>query len=129
MRVLLVEDNAADAWMAALILKESGLPHVISVVLDGEEAIAVLHRGEPYADARCPDLVILDLNLPKIDGIAVLQAIGNLREKGEMIAGVVVISGLGDPRQRQAALALGADAYFAKPQVRDRNARIGLRSE
>lgn len=116
MRVLLVEDNAADARMAALILKETGLPHLVSVVHDGGEALAYLHQDSPYSDAPVPNLVFIDLNLPKVDGIAVLQAIKILRGKGRMIRAVIVLSGLGDPGSHQTALALGADAYFAKPQ-------------
>lgn len=63
-----------------------------------------------------PNLVLLDLNLPKVDGIAVLQAIKTFRGKGRMISAVIVLSGLSDPDQQRAALALGADAVFAKPQ-------------
>ena len=96
-RVLLVEDNAADARMAALILKESGLEHVLSVVEDGSDALAYLYQDSPYSGALLPDLVLLDLNLPKLDGIAVLQAIKNLRGKGRTISAVIVLSGLADP--------------------------------
>ena len=114
--MLLVEDNAADARMAALILKESGLEHVLSVVEDGSDALAYLYQDSPYSGALLPDLVLLDLNLPKLDGIAVLQAIKTLRGKGRTISAVIVLSGLADPNQHKAALALGADAVFAKPQ-------------
>lgn len=76
--------------MAALILKESGLPHVLSVVHDGTDALAYLHQDSPYSDAVMPNLVVLDLNLPNVDGKAVLQAIRNLRGKGRMIAAAIV---------------------------------------
>ena len=115
-RVLLVEDNAADARMAALVLAESGLPHAITVVSDGSEALAFLHQDPPFTGLWLPDLVLLDLNLPKVDGIAVLAAIKNLRGNGGIIAAVIVLSGMRDPVQRDTAMTLGADAFFAKPQ-------------
>lgn len=115
-RVLLVEDSPADAKMATLILEESGLPHMVSVVHDGSEALAYLHQDLPYSDAPVPNLVLLDLNLPKVDSIAVLHAIKILRGEGRTIGAVIVLSGFGDPGSHRAALALGADAYFAKPQ-------------
>lgn len=70
--ILLVEDNPADIRLAREALKEWKLNNTLHVVMDGEEAMAYLRREGKYADAIRPDLILLDLNLPKMDGMEVL---------------------------------------------------------
>ena len=67
-QVLLVDDNPADVGLAREALAGGRHELQISHVLDGEEALAFLHRAGDYTNALRPDLVILDLNLPKKDG-------------------------------------------------------------
>ncbi len=73
--VLLVEDNPGDARLTLEALKEGKVLNRVSVVPDGVEAMAFLHREGPYADAPRPNLILLDLNLPKKDGREVLAEI------------------------------------------------------
>ena len=73
--ILLVEDNPGDARLATEALKESEAPNNLHVVADGEEAMAYLQQEGRYADALLPDLILLDLNLPKKDGREVLSEI------------------------------------------------------
>lgn len=73
--ILLVEDNPADVRLTMEALKETKVLNNLSVVSDGEEALEFLHRQGRFADATRPDLVLLDLNLPRKDGHAVLAAI------------------------------------------------------
>ena len=70
--ILLVEDNAGDARLAQEALKDSKIINHVSVVDDGVEAMAFLHRQGKYAKSPRPDLVLLDLNMPKKDGREVL---------------------------------------------------------
>lgn len=70
--VLLVEDNPGDVRLTQEALK-GDVPHELHVTQDGEEALAFLRRKPPYEDAPGPDLVLLDLNLPKLDGREVLE--------------------------------------------------------
>jgi chemotaxis family two-component system response regulator Rcp1 len=72
---LLVEDNPGDVELVRLALKNSRLLNRISVVEDGEQAIQYLRRTGEYADAVPPDLILLDLNLPRVDGREVLEEI------------------------------------------------------
>ena len=75
-QILLVEDNPADADLVVEALSVTGLPHHRAhVVGDGEQAMAFLRREGRYADAPTPDLVLLDLNLPRKDGREVLEEI------------------------------------------------------
>jgi chemotaxis family two-component system response regulator Rcp1 len=74
--ILLVEDNRADATLLQMsLLRYCALPYLISVVGDGEAALTFLQQTAPYADAPRPDLIILDVGLPKKDGWEVLAAI------------------------------------------------------
>jgi CheY-like chemotaxis protein len=73
--ILLVEDNLGDVRLIQESLKDLKLLNRLSVVHDGEEALAFLHRQGKYAEMPSPDLVLLDLNLPKKDGREVLAEI------------------------------------------------------
>jgi chemotaxis family two-component system response regulator Rcp1 len=74
--VLIVEDNRADVRVLRMALAvEKDWPLTIDVADDGEKAIAYLRRQAPYQGVERPDLVILDLNLPKFDGTEVLRVI------------------------------------------------------
>ena len=75
-RILIVEDNRADVRIIRMALAaEKDWPLEIAVAEDGAKAIAYLSRSAPFEDAGRPDLVLLDLNLPKYDGTEVLRAI------------------------------------------------------
>lgn len=73
--ILLVEDNKADVRLIEEALKNSSLTYDMAMVRDGVAAMAYLHQEEEYASASRPDLIILDLNLPKKDGREVLAEI------------------------------------------------------
>lgn len=73
--ILLVEDNPGDARLAAEAFKEGTIPTHLHVVQDGIEAMSFLRREAPYEAAPRPDLVLLDLNLPRKDGREVLAEI------------------------------------------------------
>src|ERR671917_172459 len=73
--ILLVEDNPGDARLAAEALKENKVRNNLHHVLDGVEAMRFLRREAPYAGMPVPDLILLDLNLPRKDGREVLEEI------------------------------------------------------
>ncbi len=72
---LLVEDNPGDVRLTCEALTESKVKNNLSIVCDGMEAMAFLHREGKYADAPRPDVILLDLNLPKKNGLEVLAEI------------------------------------------------------
>ena len=75
MEILLIEDDLEDAGMTIEALRESLVPCRVSLVRDGEEALAFLRRQDHFARTPRPDLILLDLRLPKKDGPAVLAEV------------------------------------------------------
>lgn len=73
--ILLIEDNPGDVRLAQEAFKEGTLQVKLDVVMDGMEAIKYLRKEQPYQSADTPDLILLDLNLPKKDGREVLSEI------------------------------------------------------
>jgi chemotaxis family two-component system response regulator Rcp1 len=73
--ILLVEDNAGDVRLTREALHDARVSNRLSVAKDGVEAMAMLRHEPPYGDVTRPDLVLLDLNLPKLDGRQVLASI------------------------------------------------------
>jgi two-component system, chemotaxis family, response regulator Rcp1 len=73
--ILLVEDNLGDIRLTKEVLKEGKIRNNLSVAMDGEEAIAFLKRKGEFKDVFVPDIILLDLNLPKKDGREVLAQI------------------------------------------------------
>ncbi|KAB1088983.1 response regulator transcription factor [Neorhizobium galegae] len=112
MRILLVEDNQALAEGLSTILRGSG--YAVDTVADGASAEAV-------AAAETYDLVILDLNLPEMDGLDVLRAMRARANK----AAVMILTARGTPEERVKGLDLGADDYMIKPfDISEFEARI-----
>lgn len=74
-RILLVEDNEGDIVLTLEALKEARIANSVDVVRDGEKAIRFLKKQGKFMNAETPDLILLDINLPKMDGIEVLNEI------------------------------------------------------
>ena len=112
-RVLLVEDNPADAYLTILALQDHDLYQEIRVVEHGEQALAFLRQEGGYTDAFRPDLIILDLNLPRMDGLAFLSIIKS--DPALWTIPVVILSTSSAEKDRTRAYQLGAVQYFVKP--------------
>jgi len=74
-KILLIEDNPGDVRLTQEAFKEAKRSIILDVVMDGVEAINYLYRKAPYTDKVSPDLILLDLNLPKMDGREVLEVV------------------------------------------------------
>ena len=123
LKVLLAEDNRGDVLLVQEALASHGIPHELFIVRDGGEALAfIAHMGEP-GGAPCPDLLLLDLNLPKVDGPAVLTEF----RKHELCAHtpVIVISSSDALKDRERMTLLGVGLYFRKPSDLDEFLKLG----
>lgn len=113
MEILLVEDSLVFARVAIEALKRGQLRHRLTLVLDGEEALEFLRRDGKFARAPRPDLVLLDLGLPKKDGREVLNEIKSDDSLKEIP--VVVVTGSDDEADVRQSQLLGVDGYMTKP--------------
>ena len=114
-RILLVEDDPKDVELTLTTLEEYNLANEIVVTHDGEEALDYLYRRGAFA-ARAngnPAVLLLDLKLPKVDGLEVLQQVKS-DEKLKMIP-VVVLTSSREERDMVASYKLGVNAYVVKP--------------
>lgn len=112
--VLYVEDEEDDILFMRMAFKRAGLSHRLEAVCDGEKAIAYLAGKAPYTDRNrfpAPGLVLLDLNLPLVNGFEVLQW---MRQQ-LMLMPVLIFSSSGRQEDRDKARELGASGYFQKP--------------
>lgn len=115
--ILLVEDNPADIQITRRALRDSNLPVELIVVRDGQEAIDyLLRQGGHDADAnwRKPDLILLDLNLPRLTGREVLLRVR--ADRGLRLVPVVVLSTSNRQEDVEDLYANGANTYIQKPQ-------------
>ena len=116
--ILLVEDNPADVRLTMEAMRESKMLSRVTVVSDGEQALDYLRRRGPYATATRPDLVLLDLNLPKKDGREVLQEIKAIEDLRRIPVVVLTTSKAEEDIYR--TYDLHANCYITKPMDLDR---------
>jgi two-component system, chemotaxis family, response regulator Rcp1 len=112
-RILLAEDNAGDVFLVRRALEKHGVEHDLVVAKNGEEAMRLLHQAEAGPSEGVPELILLDLNLPRVDGSQILSHIRGTKA----FAGtpVIVLTSSDSPRDRDSALSQGANWYFRKP--------------
>lgn len=120
--ILLVEDNPGDVRLTIEVLKDAKLCNNIHVVGDGEEALLFLRRQGKYENAARPDLILLDLNLPRKDGREVLKDI-KADESLKNIP-VVVLTTSNAEQDILRSYALHANCYITKPVDLDQFAKV-----
>ena len=120
--VLLVEDDPGDVLMTREAFEEHKVGNRLNVVSDGVDALAYLRKEEPYQGAVRPDLILLDLNLPKRDGREVLAEIKNDSSLRQIPVVVLTTSQADEDVLR--SYQLHANAYVTKPVDFDRFVRV-----
>ncbi len=114
LRIMLVDDNDDDLFVARLAAERQGACEIIAEAHDGEEGLALLRRD----DFTMPDLILLDINMPKLDGFGFLRA--KKQDKAIPSVPVVMLTGSGSPEDIRQAYDLGACSYVVKPVDVDR---------
>ena len=120
--ILLVEDHLPDARGLQRVMARLAVPHRLHIVSDGSEGLLFLRRTGAYATAPCADLVLLDLNLPRVSGYEVLaqaKADPALRQ-----VPIIVLSGSEHPSDIERCYGLGANAYLIKPGTPEQLTRL-----
>ena len=111
--ILLVEDNEGDVGLIEEVLEEAKIRNVLHVAKDGEEAILFLHREGKFSGAPRPDIILLDLNLPKKDGREVLKEV---KEDSKLKnIPVVILTTSNAEKDIFRAYELHTNAYVTKP--------------
>ncbi len=113
MEILLVEDGLVDARLTIAALQHGQLQHRLTLIRDGEEAMEFLRQQGKFARAPRPDLVLLDLLLPKKDGLDVLAEVRADDQLSSLP--VVVLTASEDEDLRSRSEMLGIDSFITKP--------------
>ena len=119
MRILLVEDNPADVFLIKESLRTHGVEFEMKWLKDGEQALATIAQGE----MEIPDLIMLDLNLPRVDGRDVLTRVRATAAWAKIP--VMVMTSSDSPQDRRETAELGATCYIKKPPTLDEFLAIG----
>ena len=129
--ILLVEDNPKDVELTLHALRKENLSKCIQVVRDGEEALEFLFCRGTYSNRSFdnpPKLVVLDLKLPKVDGLEVLREVKN--DSRTRAIPVAILTSSNEDRDLVAGYKLGVNSYIQKPvdfnQFRDTVKQLGL---
>ena len=111
--ILFVEDNPDHIELVLDALQENGVLNTIHVIQDGQVALDYLFQREPYQNAPQPGLILLDINLPKVDGIQVLKQIKN--DEHLKAIPVIILSTSSNAIDVQSSYDNGANSYIVKP--------------
>jgi CheY-like chemotaxis protein len=116
-RVLVVDDDPGDVLMIEEALGHSGVEKVVDVVVDGREALDFLRREGRHADAPRPDMILLDLNMPRVDG---RQVLGEVKGDEDLrTIPIVVLTTSSADTDILSSYLLQANAYVTKPMGLD----------
>lgn len=114
---LLVEDSPTQSMMVQCAVEEIAQLHLLESLSDGAEALKYLRREEPYQDAVRPDLILLDINMPKMDGYAVLKEL----KADEDLRSIPVVMLTSSDQEEDVAKSYqeGANSFISKPVETD----------
>ena len=120
--ILLVEDNPGDVRLTTLALRAMRIPIQVSTTRDGEEALAFMRQDAPYGSVDPPDLVLLDLNMPKKNGFASLQELKEDERLKDIP--VIIYSTSNNDHEKRKCINFGALEYLVKPISVDEGDRM-----
>jgi chemotaxis family two-component system response regulator Rcp1 len=124
MNILLAEDNDADVFLVHEALRAHAIEYELRVLTNGTEVEQYFELLGKVAAARCPDVFLLDLNLPQTDGHDVLRQF-----RAHYLCStvpVIIVTSSDAPKDRELAELLGANAYFRKPSDLEEFMKLGI---
>ena len=123
-QILLAEDSSADVGIVRIALRDQNLDHVLHVARDGEEAITFIEKADNDTKAPGPDLLLLDMHLPKYDGEAILKRLRSTERYAQIP--VVVMTSSDAPQDHDKAQKHAAMFYFRKPSRLEEFIQLGV---
>ena len=112
-QILIAEDSKSDVYLIRQALKKSGIDAQIHVADDGEKAVMFFEQADADAGAPCPDLILLDINMPRYKGGDILRKLrASARCKDAL---VLIVTSSDSQRDREDMEGFGANGYFRKP--------------
>ena len=121
--ILLAEDNPADVYLIRETLREHGVDAALRVASDGREVLQLICPEDPNSPVPKLDLIILDLNLPRHDGIEILERLRSSTLLAQVP--VVILTSSDSPRDQKIANQLGAALYLRKPSSLEQFLALG----
>jgi CheY-like chemotaxis protein len=122
--ILLAEDSVADVGIVRIALRDQNLNHVLHVARDGEEAITFIEKADNDAKEPGPDLLLLDMHLPKYHGEAVFKRLRSTENYAQIP--VVVMTFSDAPEEQDRAQRYAARYYFRKPSRLEEFMQLGM---
>jgi DNA-binding response OmpR family regulator len=122
-KIVLIEDAEPDVFLVREALRQAGLSFQLNVLDDGEKAVDYIDNLDANASVTCPNLILLDLNLPKKSGDQILERMRHSPRCGQIP--VIVVTSSDSPRDKAETARLGATQYFRKPSRLDEFMRLG----
>src|ERR1041385_5606752 len=123
-QILLAEDSVADVGIVRIALRDQGLDHVLHVARDGEEAITFIEQADNDRKVLGPDLLLLDMHLPKFNGAEILERLRSTELYAQIP--VVVMASSDAPQDHDRAQKHAALFYFRKPSRLDEFIQRGV---
>ena len=124
-RILLIEDDASFVYLLRRALDADNFHYELTILDDGAKALAFFRKQGKYAHEAQPDLIVMDLHLPKSDGIEILEEIRGSAAFGALP--VAVLSSVMPPEEKNRMEALKATCFITKPQDLDEFSMVGKR--
>jgi two-component system, chemotaxis family, response regulator Rcp1 len=121
--ILIVEDNKADIALIRKALRHGRVSAELHDLDDGEKAIKFFEKADAHPEAPCPDLVLLDINMPRYKGGEILRRLRASPRCGKSL--VLVVTSSDSERDREEMDSLGANGYFRKPSDFDEFMKLG----
>jgi CheY-like chemotaxis protein len=117
-KTLIVDDDAASQFLLRLVLDELGLDVPVIALTNGQEALDYIRQqciNENAASQECPDWILLDINMPVMDGFELLERLKALEQDNLMVSAITIITSSNYTKDMAKAMALGVKDYLLKP--------------
>jgi CheY-like chemotaxis protein len=122
-RVLIIDDDYASAYLTRIALQDLDIAEEILTAKNGSEGLEIVKQhclNKHAAKADCPDLILLDLNMPVMSGFEVVEELHNIGQSNLIHAKIVVLTSSSEPRDMEKMAKFGVNQYLTKPVTEEK---------